>query len=480
MFESENRIRKREKDLDAALARDEVARPLTDVSGGVLDLMASVSPQFMRPVWCEEYASLFERAIGDNLRNLLSAPPQHGKTNTTLHGFAYLIIKYPDLKHAYITYSQERANSVSLELQNILKACGAEIKGTLNKIRWEHGDGLIMMTSIEGGITGEKINGLCVVDDPVKNLKEATSETTRRVIAEVFQTCVELRVHEGCSIFVMMTRWDPRDLLGTLSEAEDKGEKQWTHHNYPVLAEENDRLGRAVGETLFPELWSQETMDKRARTMVPEFFAALFQGRPRLRGGSVFHEPAYYTKLPENFRGAYGIDLAYTAATSGDWSINVELWREETPEGPLYYVRWVDRAKVEAPEFGLLLKRRATARPTWPMLWRYGAGGEKGVAQLIRKLFKISLRAKPAPGDKYISSLPSSILWNQGRILLPDPDTFPECSIWLDEFICVILGFTGNNKETDDDVDGLGAAHHALRSAATIMTREENLPYLRM
>lgn len=435
-------------------------------SGDTLALLATVSPWLMRPVWAEQWAKILE---DKNRRKVVfSAPVQHGKTTVTLHALAWKILREPDLRFAYITYSQERANQVSLEMQRILEDCGLSVRGTLAMIRWDGGRGSLMMTSIDGGITGQPIDGTCVIDDPVKNIQEATSPVRRRVILETFRTSIINRA-KG-SVVVMATRWDLEDLSGTLIKS------GWENINVPAIAEENDPLGREIGEALFPEVWSIDRLREIEREMTADFFSALYQGRPRARGNRVFGDPTYYTELPSIYQGGMGIDLAFTASTSGDWSVCVQLLREQRADGPMFYVRWVDRARVDATSFALMLKTRHTEHKSWPMMWR-NSGGEKGVARFIRQC-GVPLRTRQATSDKFVNAIDIAALWKAGRILVPDLEVFPECSIWLGDFLTTLLGFTGAHAEIDDDVDALVDAHYVLRGQMDQTSRQ--LPAMRI
>src|SRR5690606_4779217 len=150
------------------------------------------------------------------------------------------------------------------------------------------------------------------------------------------------------------TRWHPDDLSSTLIN------EGWEFINLPAIAEptedEPDPNGRQAGEPLFPEKWPLEELLKK-RAAVGEFaWAAQYQGRPRPRGGTVFREPTYFEKLPMFYRGSYGVDLAYSEAKKSDWSICLEMWREDlgvddvTGERrlPRFYVVNVDRKRCEA------------------------------------------------------------------------------------------------------------------------------------
>lgn len=429
----------------------------------ILDFMVRVSPSVHRADHFRVYADRLEHAVGGGLRLVFAAPPQHGKSLVTCHAIAKLVQRHPTKRNAYVTYSQQRARSVARSMRRILDSAGIEYSGSLDQMTFP-GGGRLLFTSIDGGITGEPVDGIAVIDDPFKNRKEADSEVRRRVVDEAYREAIETRVHPGASIFLLATRWHPQDLSGTLVN------EGWEYINLPAIAEgPNDPNGRAPGEPLFPAMWSLEDLLKKKAKVLDFSWSALYQGRPRPKGGKVFHEPTYYRALPTRYRGAFGVDLAYTAKTSADWSICVDLWREER-EGadPLFYVKHVDRAQVEAPDFATTLKKRHAERTTWPMLWR-ASGTEKGSASFLQRQ-DIPLRVAQPPGDKLVSATDVAAAWNAGRVLVPDPEAFPGVDEWLTPFLDTLANFTGLGKEVDDDVDGLGNAFEALKTDDTGVT----------
>jgi phage terminase large subunit-like protein len=440
----------------------------TDQPEGILDFQVRVSPRFKRANHFALYAGKLERAVGGSLRVVFAAPPQHGKSEVTLHGLAWIAKKFPSKRHAYITYNSTRARSVARKFRLILKAAGIAFSGSLSQIILP-GGGQILFTSIDAGITGEPVDGIAVIDDAFKNRKEADSQARRDVVEMAYREAIETRVHHGGSVVVLATRWHPRDLSGILIE------EGWEHINLPAIAEANDPNGREVGEALFPEHAPLEFLLEKKRQLLDFSFAALYQGRPRPKGGKIFHEPHYYTVRPkEGYRGAFGLDLSYTAKTSSDWSICVELWRVQPPAmlgaakpEPIFYVIHVDREKVEAPDFAKTLKKRHERRKSWRMLWR-ASGTEKGSASFMkREPYNLPIDVKQPPGDKLVSATEVAAAWNDGRVLVPDPEHFPECEEWLIPFIDVLGNFTGLGKEVDDDADALGNAFEALRNVFT-------------
>ncbi|MDX1527042.1 MAG: terminase family protein [Gammaproteobacteria bacterium] len=450
--------------------------------------MGRISPQLHEPYHFSRYCERLQQAVGGDLRLVFHAPPQHGKSETTLHGLLWIVQRFPERRHAYVTYNQKRANRVAKKFRRYCLAAGIAVKGTLESMELP-GGGQVLFTSIDGGITGEPVDGIAIIDDPFKNRKEADSEARREAVLDAYREAIETRVHPGASIFLLATRWHPQDLSGTLI-----GEG-WEYICLPAIAEENDPNGRAVGEALFPEMWSLEWLLKKKAKVLDFTWAALYQGRPRPRGGKVFKGVHYYSKLPTQFRGAFGVDLAFTAKTqknNPDWSICLRLLCDNNPdeEKRNYFVRWVDRAQVDAPSFTLTLKKRHNEHPRDLMLWR-ASGTEKGSADFIREK-KVPLMHQQPPGDKLVSATKVAEAWNEGRVLVPDEDAFAPkdappvpgwegLADWLYPFLDVIESFTGLGTEKDDDADALGNGFEALQMGVNYdPSYDDDLPSLRI
>ena len=429
-----------------------------DPSCGLLDWAQQVTPWFDRFDHLAPYAAILEQAIGNSVREVIAAPPQHGKTELLLHAFAFYAARYPGLEHAYITYNQVRAQEVAIKFLEIAQRAGLEISGTRTTVRIGGGT-ILRFTSIDGSLTGAPITGLCAVDDPLKNSKEAFSAARRQLCEREFQSVAYSRRHQKTSYIVMATRWHVDDLSGVLVK------RGWRYTNLQAIAEgktdENgvvvgDPRGRKLGESLWsrkpPSFFEEERKNAY-------FWAAMYQGSPRPIGGAVFGEPTFFTRLPKEYSGAFGVDLAYTAKTSADWSACVELRRSEGK----YYVTNVEMAQCQAPIFALRLRLAHLKHPNFPMLWR-ASGTERGAGQFVRQKVPV-LNVQNPPGDKFVSAQDFAALWNSGKVLIPDEDVFPEAKRWLPRYLESVLNFTGVGDEFDDPVDATGNAIEALKTA---------------
>jgi len=439
--------------------RERPQRPIP-APDGLVYFVHKITPELDPPTWLGPFAEWLEKGIvPGGVRVVVAAPPQHGKTELILRAFIWWALRNPGKRHAYVTYNEDRADEVAKDFIRLAEKAGLQPEGTLSAIRLK-GETKIRFTSVNGSLTGFPIDGVCVIDDPIKGRVEAQSSKTRQSVYDFFKSEVLTRRHAKTSIVVMATRWHPDDLSGRLVK------DGWKYLNLKAIAEgpvndngivEDDPLKRHVGESLWdkkpPEFFEEDRKD-------PYWWSAMFQGEPRPRGAGVFsREPEWYSELPAQYRGAFGLDLAYSAKTSADWSICVELLRVETkdPKKPLFYAVDVERKQVDAPCFALTLKAKQSGRP-WKMRW-YCSGTEKGAASFLRNA-GIPINALPARGDKFVRSIPVAAAWNEGRVLLPDPSRIK--APWLDPFLKVIQAFTGVGDEADDDVDAIAAAHDEL------------------
>lgn len=435
------------------------------------DYVHEISPYLESPRWLDPYSSVLESAPGSDLRVCFAAPPQHGKTQVSLRAYPWWDAKYPGLNHAYATYNKGRAIEVAKEFQRLLDEGGVPWTGTLDTV-WLPNGSAVKFTSVDSSLTGYALNGVLVIDDPIKDAKEARSAARRRDVIDWYKSVARSRRHPGTSIICMATRWNVGDLTGYLLENE-----QYRYINLKAIAETKnaDDLGddgRVISDPLHRRpgepLWHKKPAEFFAEERTDAYWwSSMYQGEPRPIGASIFKEPGgldddgnpcgpcYYSELPTtDYRGAFGLDLAYTAKTHADFSVCIE----GIAHGEKIYITNVLKRQLDAPSYGILLKAMVSKREGWPLRWYIG-GTEKAAAAFLRQQ-GIRIRAIPATADKLVRATPAAAAWNRGRILLPDPQHID--APWLGDFLDTVLGFTGQNDAHDDDVDALAALHDQL------------------
>ena len=159
---------------------------------------------------------------------------------------------------------------------------------------------------LEGGITGHGAD-LFIIDDPIKNAKEASSETIVRGILAEMGPSVQSRIHPNGKLIVIQTRWVENDVIGFIKD--NWADYIWKDINLPCEYDEEEEsigpcpLGRKIGDSLMgPHMGDPPLPDKIANTnewlrskkalvVAAEglrVWTSLYQGRPTSATGNIF------------------------------------------------------------------------------------------------------------------------------------------------------------------------------------------------
>lgn len=152
----------------------------------------------------------------------------------------------------------------------------------------------MLSAGVGGPMTGRGAD-LLVIDDPVKNPKEAISETVQAAIWNWFQSVAFTRLEPGGVCVIMMTRWHQADLVGKIVETSNSLGVRIERYTMPAIAEENDVLGRQPGEALWPERWPLKTLLARKAALEPYWWNSLYQQRPTQFGETAWPD-AYFAE----------------------------------------------------------------------------------------------------------------------------------------------------------------------------------------
>lgn len=430
------------------------------------DFIVRMSPHLPPP---RHYAPILERleaARRKPVKLAFSMPPRYGKTVLIQHAIPWWLTHFPADTCAYASYSDRQAWSKSRVIRAIAENAGIRLASdAANLAEWRtRAGGGLLSGGAGSGLTGQGISGIMVVDDPFKNPEEANSQITRDKIGDWFEAVVSTR-DEGMSTVVFHTRWHADDLIGRLL-----ADKDFAIINLPALAEENDLLGRAFGEPLWPDRglpgFTKEGLEKRQKRN-PWVFAALYQGRPRPRGDTIFGEPHYYDPATVDFTGCRYIlaaDPAASEKTAADFSAAVVLSVKGSGDDMMAYVRHVYRAQVAVPQF---------ANDLLGLQHKFGetrinveaVGAFKAIPQML-KAIRPGLRVTEIQplGDRLLRAQPAAAAWKASRLLIPN-DSPP----WLADFLDELAKFTGVRDAHDDQVDALAHAWNSGVTASPIL-----------
>lgn len=439
----------------------------------LMQWIPAISPRYIAPVHLKPLVERLQTFREKPLRLVVHAPPRHVKTETLCHFFAWSLRDDPTLRHGYISYEANIARSKSNIARQIARRAGVEMDERQQAAsNWKTmQQGGLLARGIGGPLTGEGITGVLVIDDPVKNRVEAESPTIRQKQNDWYSDVARTRLEKNASVVVCMTRWHDDDLAGYVLKKEG-----FEFIRLPALNDGSDP-NRGMDEPLCPQLGEHAQklalLDLKRRN---EFsFASIYQGLPRPRGARIFNDVRTYRELPNSGnRWGGGVDLAYSAKTSSDWSVLVIGVWGGPGDGKLYITK-VIRQQCLAPKFKLVLSRENETLPAGHAGFRwYASGTEEGVASFISDDYDlrddegskvegtIPLEVIPATADKFIRAQPVSSGWNNGDVLLPEKDT-QWYGQWVEDFVEEVSGFTGTGGDaTDDQVDALAALYDLL------------------
>ena len=257
---------------------------------------------------------------------MISMPPRHGKSwLTSLYTPAWYLSLWPDRNIILASYEATFAATWGRNVRNFLQENQSNLgvrlaDDSLSADRWNTTQGGGMVTAgIGGPITGRG-GHLLIIDDPIKNWEEASSDLIREKQIEWFNSTLDTRAEPEASIIVLMTRWHERDLAGyLLTEHYDK----WEEIKLPAIAEENDPLGRVVGEALCPERYNVETLANIQAAVGPRVWSSLYQQRPAPLEGNLFKEEMFeFGNIPQEFDFTFIMgDTAYKDKQENDFTV---------------------------------------------------------------------------------------------------------------------------------------------------------------
>jgi len=232
----------------------------------------------------------------------------HNTLLISKHAVPWYIGNNPDKRVILTSYSSDLSDQNSDYAKEIFAKWGPILWNTYpsktlyNRDAWNtNKGGGCVSAGIGGGITGFGAD-LFIIDDYFKNEEEAESMASREKLWEKWRAVVSSRLHPGCLVVILATRWNDDDLIGRLiSKAKiekDKFPFDYEYINLPAIAEENDPLGREVGEALWRNRYDEEQLADVKSIVGSYWWNALYQGRPTKRGGNLFKSQnfRYYTR----------------------------------------------------------------------------------------------------------------------------------------------------------------------------------------
>ena len=256
---------------------------------------------------------------------VIEAPPRHGKSEYCSHWLPqWYLTSFPDRSIILTSYEATFARSWGRRdrdsMTELQAFTGLHVnRGQASAAEWKLAgfDGGMKTAGAGGSITGKGAN-LLIVDDPIKNAEEAMSPTIREKLWDWWQTTASTRLEPGGVAIIIATRWHKEDLSGMLIQAADSGTGEpISRLHLPAIAGENDQLGRAPGEALWPERWPIEEMLKRQKSMDNFWWSSLYQQDPGRHGSMEWPDEYFANILTEEFPDSFELGVIAVDPSKG-------------------------------------------------------------------------------------------------------------------------------------------------------------------
>lgn len=409
-------------------------------------------------------------------RLIITMPPQEGKSTRVAKDFViWLLTQNPDLRVVTASYSQNLANRNGRAIRNTIAThpelglAIANDNGSVSDWTLEGHGGGVLSVGIGAGVTGRPAD-IMVIDDPIKDRKEADSETFRDSRWDWWTDAGSTRLAPGAPVVVILTRWHEDDFAGRLLAAED-GEI-WAVLNIPAEADhrpdegETDPLGRRVGEFMVSargrsrRQWEAIKRSKGART-----WASLYQGRPTPATGDILDRDwwSYYDQplhierpdgscvVPEFDELMLSWDMAFKDTKASDFVVG-QVWMRRGVNAYL-----LDQVHARMDFVETCRKVRALSAK-WPQatlkLVEDKANGSAVISQLSRTVGGI-VPEEPVGGKEARAYAVTPVI-EAGNVWLPAVEIAP----WVDDFVEECAAFPAGKH--DDQVDAMTQAVNRL------------------
>lgn len=304
---------------------------------------------------------------------MIFAPPRHGKSELLSRLFsAYYLSLFPDRWTGINSYAAELAYTLSRNARDNYISTGSVMRESARAVKhWETTqNGGMWSAGVGGPITGKGFH-LGIIDDPIKNAKDALSEAIHRDHQDWYPSTFYTREEPHGAIVLQATRWNQLDLPGWLLEQEAEEEPEHWHIVCLEAVKEEEIIEiprtctlepdeRRPGEALCPERYPLEKLRKIEKRIGSYYWNALYRQRPTPREGSMFklHQLPIVPVAPVEAKRVRYWDLGGSDSTKADFTVGCLM--SKSPEG-LFYIEDIERGQWSPRERNERIKVTADA-----------------------------------------------------------------------------------------------------------------------
>lgn len=409
--------------------------------------------------------------------------PTHNSRCASIELPTYMLGQNPKAKIVLSSYSKNRAEKNSRDARARMDDPLYHALFPFTKLSSERAAAEEWETTEGGGVkavgVGSALTGfsadLIVVDDYLKDFSEAHSPTIRETVWNWFLSVAYTRLSKTGAIVIIATRWHADDLIGRLIDPvrqkhlRDDGfpDEEWEVVNLPALAEENDLIGRKMGEALFPERYDEANLRAKKAVMAHYIWTALYRGDPVIKGGNYIKVENFQVidRSPDELFWVRAWDLAASEDTKNDYTAGIAGALGPHPDDPegkkdkVLYLRGMVRGQWEWP---IARDRMLLTTKAEKIVVGVEANGLAiGLYQNLMEDMPPTVRCErhQAEKDKLTRALEWIALVDRKMVFLVFGD-------WIVDFIAECAAF--NAGKHDDQVDAVSLVHLMLTKTRPI------------
>lgn len=449
-------------DIDFSLFDEEIEREIARRS--LHEFIQYINPEYITSHFSQTVCDALDRFIvkmmnGERPVIILGAPPQHGKSDIVSRYLpAYIFGKYPDLRIAGLSYGKDLASDMNRDVQRIMmsdeyavlfplsclnskRVVTIEVEAKRNSETFEivGRKGTYISQGVGGPLTGKKVD-LGIIDDPIKNAKEALSPTTKQSVWNWYVSTFKTRLSKNSGEIIMATRWATDDLSGRVIE----NNKKAVVLEFPAINDD--------GEALVPELHPIDKLLETKAILGDYFWSAMYQQSPKPSGGTIFRDEwvHYYLPkdLPEKFdKVIHSWDMTFKDSEGTDYVVG-QVWGKK---GANSYLLHQVRERMSFTATLKAVKKMAYDFPDGMRKLVEDKANGPAVIDSLKSTVSGLIPVEP-DGSKVARAHAITAVWEAGNIFLPHKDIAPWVVSAVDEITTFPVG------PHDDVVDAMTQA----------------------
>lgn len=276
-------------------------------------------------------ADALERVeCGELKRLIIELPPRHSKSEMTSINFpAWVLGRDPDRNIIQASYAAELAYEFGRQARNLVdsqeygKIFTTKLaEDSQAKSTWStNGRGKYNALGVGGAATGKGADFL-LIDDPLKNRKEADSFVIRDALYKWYQSTALTRLSPDGAVVIVATRWHDDDLIGRVLESETA--EDWEVIRLPAIAECDEEF-RKEGEALWSSRFNINRLLKIKQEVGSYEWSSLYQQNPLNQETQEFKKEMFhyipYWKVTEKRTNCFiTIDTAVKEKETSDYT----------------------------------------------------------------------------------------------------------------------------------------------------------------